>query len=246
MLDTILNVCSFRVIHAISEIRLGRRIWVGNFYAQGDDVIFSCTDLSGIHLIIDTYGKLSYQVHSQKTYISKCRGEFLRRSYEEQGVTGYLARTIHGLRFKNPIQDDPISLTERIYGHLTQWHLAYMRRGGQADRVVAMLMEDIKGMGVSTKKAASFFLTPISLGGVGVDPFSQCGARLAEYGDGEWYNLRITQELRNIDVKLGGWRSRLEPFRHIITPEEREKIIHNFAMSWGFRESDIVGKHMVE
>lgn len=184
-------------------------------------------------------------MHSQKTYISRCRGEFLRRSYEEQGVTGYFARTIHGLRFKNPIQDDPISLTERIYGHVTQWHLAYMR-GGQADSVVAMLMEDIKGMGVSTKKAVAFFLTPNSLGGGGVDPFSQFGSRLAKYGDGEWYNLRISQELRNIDVKLGGWRSRLEPFRHIITPEVRDKIIVNYAMSLGFRESDIIGKHKVE
>lgn len=174
VMDTILNVCSFRVIHAIAEIRLGRRIWVGNFYAQGDDVIFSCANLSGIHLIIDTYGKLGYQVHFQKTYISRCRGEFLRRSYEEQRVTGYLARTIHGLRFKNPIQDDPISLTEHIYGHLTQWHLAYMR-GGRADSVVSMLLEDIKGMGVSTKKAASFFLTPNSLGGGGLTRSSNSG-----------------------------------------------------------------------
>lgn len=60
---------------------------------------------------------------------------------------------------------------------------------------------------------------------------------MSRFSDGEWYNLR---------VKLGGWRGRLEPFRHIITPDVRKKIIHNFAMSWGFRESDIVGRHKVD
>lgn len=41
VLDTILNVCSFRVIEKLTRSRLFGSVYVGNFYAQGDDVIFT-------------------------------------------------------------------------------------------------------------------------------------------------------------------------------------------------------------
>lgn len=42
---------------------------VSNFYAQGDDVIFSYPDLNVIQMIIDTYGQLGYEVLRKS---SKC------------------------------------------------------------------------------------------------------------------------------------------------------------------------------
>lgn len=244
VLDTILNVCSFRVIRKISEIRLGKPFWVGHFYAQGDDVIFAARDLGGIRLIIDTYGKLGYEVHPYKTYISRGRGEFLRRSYEAIGVTGYLARTMHGLRFKNPIQDDPLSLTERIYSHMMQWHLA-MLRGGVPEVVVQMLMEDLRGMRISTKKAAGLFLTPNCLGGGGVDPASAFGSWIEKHSDGNWYTLKVTREMRCVNVRLGGWKERLRRYDELMSGTARDALMRSFALSWGLKDADITGLHDV-
>jgi hypothetical protein len=70
VLDTILNVTSFRAIWRIVNARLGYSpCEVSNFYAQGDDVIFSHPDLAVIQMIIDTFGQLGYEVHPLKTYI---------------------------------------------------------------------------------------------------------------------------------------------------------------------------------
>ena len=180
VLDTILNVCSFRFIVKIVESRLGRHFYVANLDAQGDDVIFTATDLEALRLIIDTYKKLGYEVHPLKTYVSRRRAEFLRRSYEHFGVIGYTARTVHGLRFKNPIQSDPITRGERIYSVLGQWHLAMLRGRGTADRIAEMFLEDIRAQKLSTTKAAAFCLTPNCLGGAGVDPSCAFGAAVPD------------------------------------------------------------------
>lgn len=84
VLDTILNITSFNVIRRIATLRGG---WaseprIGHHYAQGNDVIFSCPDLRYCKVIADTYNKLGYVVHPLKTCMSRCRAEFLRRSYD--------------------------------------------------------------------------------------------------------------------------------------------------------------------
>lgn len=114
VLDTILNVCSFRVIARISMDRIGKKVYIGNFYAQGDDVIFSTNSELFVKTAIDTYQKIGYEVHQMKTYISTWRGEFLRRSYEPTGVTGYVARSMVNIRFKNPILASPIDKHEQF------------------------------------------------------------------------------------------------------------------------------------
>ena len=231
VLDTILNVCSFRAIIKIIQQRLGRHFFIGNFYAQGDDVVFTATDLDAIRLIIDTYKKLGYEVHRLKTYISRGRAEFLRQSYEQQfGVTDYTARTVHGLRFKNPIQTDPITKGERIYSVLRPWHLA-MLRGGTADNIANMFLEDIGAQQLPAKKAASFCLTPNCLGGARINPSSAFGATLTRRSDGQWYTLEVSKELRALRIPLGGWKERLEKMDWDLGEKLKEDFFKDLAMN---------------
>lgn len=90
--------------------------------------------------IMDTYEKVRYEVHPLKMYISKSRGEFLRRSYEIGGVTGYVARSMVGLRFQNPILASPIDIHERIYNSMAQWALVSLR-GASPYHAVEMFLE---------------------------------------------------------------------------------------------------------
>ena len=110
VLDTIINIASFTVIYKLSCYRMGHfpRIYSKKF--QGDDIEISVADLDLIRFSIDTYGRLGYEVHPQKVYISKNRTEFLRRSYEDFGVTGYTNRTLLSMRYRNPILAPPPNL----------------------------------------------------------------------------------------------------------------------------------------
>lgn len=55
VLDTIINIASFTGIRKITEARLGKRVYIDNLYAQGDDVILSTKTLDATAIIMDTY-----------------------------------------------------------------------------------------------------------------------------------------------------------------------------------------------
>lgn len=240
VLDTLLNICSFRVIRKIAESRLGRPSWVGNFYAQGDDVIFSATDLEAVRLIIDTYGQVGYEVHPDKTYISTYRGEFLRRSYEPVGVTGYLARSLGNLRFRTPIQAAPLTPGERLYGALSQCHLMSLRIA-DSGACARFFLDQAEAQGLNRAQAAAYALTPNSQGGCGMDPTSAMGSVLATESDGNWYTMRVEKELRGVDIPLGAWEHRLGRIGWVPGARSRRKLIRTLAASWGVRESQTTG-----
>ncbi|AXA52555.1 putative poly-capsid [Linepithema humile toti-like virus 1] len=241
LLDTVLNICSFRVIKKLCERARGHEVTIRHFYAQGDDVIFTCPDLHDIRDIINLYGIIGYEVHPEKTYLSRYRGEFLRRNYEPWGITGYTARTIVGLRFRNPIQEVPLLRGERTYSRLVQWHLAVMR-GCHASEVAEMFLEDCQQGGIPRVHAASFALTPSSVGGGGVDPDSRLGRALLPHSDGKWRVCFTEKELRPVNVNLGIWERRIDETQLDIKGEVRANIINDLIASWGIREQDRVGK----
>lgn len=107
-LDTMLNLASCRIIQRVVEVMRGKPCIMKNLTVQGDDVIFGSDSLLAIRLVVASYIKIGYEIHPMKTFLSDHRGEFLRRSYELQGITGYNTRTLLSIRFMNPIQDAPI------------------------------------------------------------------------------------------------------------------------------------------
>ena len=241
ILDTILNIASFRVVVRIAESRLGSWIPIQHHYAQGDDVIFSTGDLRAVALIIDTFGKLGYEVHPEKTYISRDRAEFLRRSYEWFGVTGYTARTLVGIRFRNPVQAEPLVAAERLYAHLNQWYLAALR-GGVPAVCGECYLEDASGDGVDVADAADFAVTPSAVGGAGLDIHSEMGQRLASAGRGRWLTLVTRKEARSVQLGLGAWKDRLADIGWGPQGSQRWELERALAASWGIRESDLVGR----
>jgi len=192
VLDTIINAASFKVIKKIVSARLGKDIEVGCLYAQGDDVIMSVRTVSIAAYIMDTYDKLGYEVHPLKTFISKNRAEFLRRSYEPAGVTGYIARSTVGIRFRNPAQEEPTSKAERIYPELCQWNLVSLR-GAAPVQAAECFLESMRNQGLDTDTVINYILTPSSVGGGGMDVTSRFGAALFSRlkGRSKWLTLEF-------------------------------------------------------
>ncbi|APG76011.1 hypothetical protein 2 [Shuangao toti-like virus] len=241
LLDTFLNVCSFRVIKRISEGRIRTNIPIAGFHAQGDDVIFGVKIPLHAAVIMDTYKKIGYEVHPLKTYVSRKRGEFLRRSYDQYGVTGYTARTCLSIRFRNPILEMPLNRAERLYSRLTLWHLCVLR-GCDTRRVVLSYLEDAKQARVKVRDAADFALTPNCLGGGGVDPNSSLGSVLREYGSGEWKIAEVTRYRKEVKPHYQEWNKRLEEAKVELEGSRKIEFEHLLAQSWGVRQAELYGK----
>ncbi|CAB3248676.1 unnamed protein product [Arctia plantaginis] len=127
LIDTILNIVSFRVAIRYCLQYYGVAVPVGKCTMQGDDVIFTTVSVRAVEALFAMYLTLGYKVHPHKTYISRDRGELLRRSYECNCITGYTPRTLLALRFRNPIIPIPIAPAERVYSRLALWSLARQR-----------------------------------------------------------------------------------------------------------------------
>lgn len=170
----------FNVAKKIAELVWGDTITTKSHYAQGDDVIACVQRKMFAERIVHVYGKLGYKVHPAKTFLSRNRSGFLRRSYETDGITGYGFRTSVTLRFRNPIIAPPVKKTHILYARLTLWHLCGLRKNDPAI-CGAMALEDAEQMGIDKTTAATFFLTPSSVGGGGVDPQSRFSVAFHRY-----------------------------------------------------------------
>lgn len=245
ILDTFLNVCSFRVISKIASERINTQIITKGFHAQGDDVIFGVRTVKEAAVLIDTYKKIGYEVHALKTYISKERGEFLRRSYEDVGITGYIARTMLSIRYRNPILQLPVNKVERIYSRLVLWHLC-MLRGCHPERCGQAYIFDCEQAGVSSRDGADFALTPNCLGGGGLDEDSQLGLVVKQFSTGNWCTIQTTRYLKDLEPKLGKWEGRLAGLGVNLRGNKKRDFLRAISQSWGIREAEVYGKVSVE
>lgn len=165
---------------------------INHLYAQGDDVILSTSDTITAEYIMDTYEKLGYEVHPLKTFISTNSTEFLRRSYEKTGVTGYIARSTVGIRFRNPAQEEPTSQAERVYLEMCQWNLISLRGAAPAQAAMCFL-ESVANQGLNVEQVINYILTPSAVGGGGMDPTCTFGRALAarRKGPEQWMVLEL-------------------------------------------------------
>lgn len=83
----------------LAEEWWGKRIPIVGFYAQGEDILFSTLKVADIERIVAVCGCLGQEIH---TYISRTRGELLKRSYEVNKITSCTKITQLSLRFRNP------------------------------------------------------------------------------------------------------------------------------------------------
>lgn len=244
LLDTILNIVSFRIARRYCREYYDIGVPVGDATMQGDDVIFTTNSVGSVEALVAMYQTLGYKVHPHKTYISRERGEFLRRSYETDGITGYTPRTLLALRFRNPIVPMPISPAERLYSRLALWSLA-RQRGGEAGVCADLYIEDAVQAGIEASMASAFALTPATYGGAGLETEQgRMGARLTlRFGrDQAWVRPRIKKPSLKITPKLGCWKERLQQADLAFTGTYRDQFHSLLAITWGMREADITGK----
>lgn len=245
LLDTILNITSFRVVLDLVRERWGRAVPTPHVCAQGDDILFTTVNVEDVERIVAVYQHMGYKVHPQKTYISRDRGEFLRRSYEPGKITGYVTRTQLAIRFRNPVIPVPISAPERFASRVSLW-LLFRQRGCLGGPAAEMLLEDAEQMGVPKDVAADFTLTPSSVGGIGLVSqdinAESMVPELRKHARGRWLVPRVRKERKEVKISLGAWHYRLRAAGVALDPIHRKEFGEILAATWGIREARLKGK----
>jgi len=211
-----------------------------NLTVQGDDVIFGCDSIHANRLVIGCYIKIGYEIHPMKTFLSDHRGEFLRRSYELQGITGYNTRTLLSIRFMNPIRDTAILPVERLYSRLNMWHLLGLRSGNEPE-CGKLALEEAERVGLERKWVVRFFMTPNCVGEAGVDHNSRFDTWFKKEWDGKWANIVITRETKEVQSKMGHWVHRLREKSIALDEMAMRDFRMNIVRTWGIKESRLFG-----
>lgn len=233
LLDTMLNICSFLVIVDLAEEEKGSRVVYDNLIAQGDDILFTTTNYSDAVRIIEWYSYIGYDVHPEKTYISRARAEFLRKSYESNIITGYRARSMLSILYRNPIKVPELVKPMRLYARISVWSLL-IQRGADADKVGTLMLEDARQAGVDRDKALGFMLLPAAYGGAGIPHQCHLGNRLRTEWDGRYWRPSWLAEPNITSIRLGKWSSRLARYEIELRGSIRTAFEQNLLQTWGY------------
>lgn len=231
LIDTILNIVTYRI-----NTRLAGRISSDHFYwsnvHQGDDISFKASSPEAVNALCSVYKDCGYEVHPEKTYLSRERTEFLRRSYEVRRITGYIGRTLGGMRFRNPTKLDPVSRPARVYERISIYLLAVLRSANPA-AAMDMLIEDASQYGIPKDKLVDFALTPNAVGGYGMyGKPGGCASWLSKLSTGQWVTYIVKTENKHIQVDMGAWKERMRGCG--LNPKRIDsEVMSSIAQSWG-------------
>jgi hypothetical protein len=143
--------------------------------AQGDDDDVHTVSYGMAVALAVTYDIMGFEVNPGKTFMDKTRDEFLRQ-VPQQGdtfgkkaeVSGYPARGITGLFWRNPTSRDPPSGLLRMSEQLTQW-MTMINRGCSQQRTFEHMLQDMmSGNGLNRTEVLQILSTPRSFGGLGL------------------------------------------------------------------------------
>lgn len=241
LLDTLLNIASYDVLASEAARKTGQGFWASTH--QGDDIAFKATTVRGVSQLIEEYNNNGYEVHPQKTYISRERTEYLRRSYEKgEGIIGYLGRTLHNILFRNPVSAPTSSKIARSYNRLTTMCLLLLR-GARVYGVIRYFLEDCEQLGLRVEDVADFYLTPSCVGGGGLSSASgPLAAAISKYGRGRWLIPRqIETDRPDYDIPLGAWQRRVDELGVKLHPDLMSNFQYDLLRTWGLSEGQVAG-----
>jgi hypothetical protein len=135
--------------------------------AQGDDDQVTLRNMNSAAALWAAYDIMNFDVNPTKFFISRTRDEYLRQVIERFVVSGYPARGITSILWRNPASSDPPEGLLRADETLKAWN-TLLGRGLDYDKCVTQLVRDI-GAGNGLTKAETLILlsTPKTFGGLG-------------------------------------------------------------------------------
>jgi hypothetical protein len=167
LMDTVFNYGEFHCAKQLCT-RLGIPIRVESLIAQGDDDQVSVHSKHEALALVGAYAAMNFEINASKFFIAKDRDEYLRQVVVKGEVSGYPARGIGSIFWRNPVSRDPPAGLLRAREQITTWN-TLIGRGCVAERVLRFMRMDIcNANGLSGTQYEALLLTPASAGGLGL------------------------------------------------------------------------------
>jgi hypothetical protein len=174
LLDTICNLAEVEL--ADEWVRTNSTIDPGiiKVNAQGDDDLFKLKTSRGAIAIWLAYESFGLGVNPGKFFLDKHRDEYLRRVMDGDKITGYPARSVASILFRNPVNEaEPVGQS-RIRSTFGKWKLFAERFDSNVDDPGwfwrKFLQDAVQGtQGVTKAIVSNFVKLGAMYGGIGYD-----------------------------------------------------------------------------
>lgn len=165
LLDTIVNASELEMVRIIMLDRYSEDPVV-DYYAQGDDDRLVTNNIYYTLKMLDLYSELGFKINPRKFFIANDADEYLRVTVDGNGTTGYMARSIPSLCWRNPVNREPPAGTLRLSELMSNWATAI---GRGAYNFEAMMVNDMaRSNKIRATQVRDLLRTPASLGGLGL------------------------------------------------------------------------------
>uniref|UniRef100_A0A2V0R9M6 RdRp n=1 Tax=viral metagenome TaxID=1070528 RepID=A0A2V0R9M6_9ZZZZ len=158
-----------------------------NAVFQGDDVRLVTEFVETSVKVAERMNAKGDDINLSKSFLSNTRDEFLRKVWRYNVISGYPARAINSLLWRNPIVREPVKGMLRFEDLSEGWSVLWGRLESwgflNKEAVLQLWVSDLVGANsLDTESVLALLHTPRSLGGLGAFPYT--GGRLLRYSVG--------------------------------------------------------------
>lgn len=140
--------------------------------SQGDDVWLKLNNRKDAFAIWYAYLSFGLDVNPKKFFVSEDRDEYLRKVLDKGVLTGYPARSVTSICFRNPIQEKEPPGPSRIRSNFTKWKLFSERCNKNIHCLFFYnhLLQDCKQAvtGINKAEVERFLFQDVQFGGIGM------------------------------------------------------------------------------
>lgn len=137
-----------------------------DYTCQGDDDDIHCVSYGAAVAFWEVYILAGFKVNAGKFFISDDTDEFLRQVAWNGSISGYPARGVPSLMWRNPVGVPPAPGAIRVREMASSWNLVFNRMGKRSD---ALMVKDIaRANRLEGGTVVAILGTPAAFGGVGL------------------------------------------------------------------------------
>lgn len=135
--------------------------------AQGDDDAITAERARDVVALALAYRVMSFEVNPGKFFVSQVRDEYLRKVAEGGVLSGYPARSLNSILWRNPKDPEPLKGLLRARELSSQWGIA-LGRGFSRVPLLECAVRDISASnGLTHHEVECLMGTPCCMGGLG-------------------------------------------------------------------------------
>jgi hypothetical protein len=166
LMDTVFNWGELFAAKAVVDGGQPRKTVV-SANAQGDDDQIECSSWGGATGLVFAYEEMGFDLNPSKFFLDTKRDEYLRQVATPTEVSGYPARIVNSLLWRNPVSKEPPRGLLRAGEQVKTWGIL-LGRGGDRQAIDFLMTRDLMGgNGLSKSVVEGLLATPVTLGGLG-------------------------------------------------------------------------------